>query len=54
MSKNGKPKPSGNTHHAKKFLSTKPPHDVIRTETCDCAGGQARGECSGGYESPDR
>ena len=47
-----KNKPTGNTHHPKRFLSTKPPHPVIRTELCDCAAGQARGECFGGYESP--
>lgn len=51
MSKD-KPKVDGNQWHVKEFLSTDPPHKVIRRERCDCQAGQARGVCSGGYESP--
>lgn len=47
-----KPKLNSDVWHEKRFTSTKPPHDVIRTEQCNCAGGAQRGWCSGGYESP--
>lgn len=52
MSKKNKPLLDGDKWHQKNFYSTKPPHDVIRREPCDCADGQRRGSCDGGYESP--
>lgn len=51
MSRN-QPKADGDKHHVREYRSTEPPHKVIRRERCDCAAGQARGVCSGGYESP--
>ncbi|SER95717.1 hypothetical protein SAMN05216188_11880 [Lentzea xinjiangensis] len=51
-----KPEPQDNdnttdTWHVKTVLSTKPGHRVLRKERCDCAHGQASGQCMA-YETP--
>jgi hypothetical protein len=52
MTKRDKPLLNSDEWHDKRFFSTKPPHDVIRVERCNCSGAGTRGWCNGGHESP--
>lgn len=48
MAKKEEPKKSGDTHHVHEYLNTKPPHNRIRAEACDCSIGRNHSS----YESP--